>query len=422
MKKKKRRLLLITLFCFLYLPAAQASFWDDLKEGIKEATNEGIKKATESVENVIGNIPGQESTEENTQSQSNHNADVVLVRATQKELKRIGYEVSVDGAYGPGTRKAIMQFESDNGLNVIGNVSPQLLEKLKVTKPETSVVKTTPEVKNKPEATNKANAVSAGGSSGKVERLTESDIQADRSLFIKSGGEMATADSMIAECTKARDPVLRENFITILNAQSNGESADVKAVADMIYSYDSAFENHKPIASNLSCTPHLIEKSYEIFAQSQNQWISVIEERAKPKATQTAPSTPSAASQEEDNASFCELVEGVKRNSAQFNALRKKPKVHEKCSCNWTANEGPLICKPLKPQAAQSTPSTLPTASHKNKNASFCRKITRRINLCGGGACWDAPSIEHTRQRPDVNEKCSCNWSANEGPLICKPL
>jgi hypothetical protein len=256
-----------------------------------------------------------------------------------------------------------MQFESDNGLNVIGNVSPQLLEKLKVTKPETSIVKTTPEVKNKPEATNKTNAVSAGGSSGKVERLTESDIQADRSLFIKSGGQMATADSMIAECTKARDPVLRENFITILNAQSNGESADVKAVADMIYSYDSAFDNHKPIASNLSCTPHLIEKSYEIFAQSQNQWISVIEERAKSQAAQSTPSTPPAAPKEEDIVKFCREV------SKDFNK-----------------------CEDL----------------HKKK---------------GGHTCWGTPYFfDELRQRPDVQEKCSCNWTAGEGPLICEPL
>jgi hypothetical protein len=149
MKKTKRRLLWITLFCFLYLPSVEANFWGDIVKSVEE-----IKEATETVVKEI--IPGQESTEDNAQPPGKHNADVDLVRLTQKELKRIGYEVSVDGAYGPGTRKAILQFESDNGLKVTGNVSPQLLSKLKGAKSEVSVVK------NTPEAAKKTNADSTG--------------------------------------------------------------------------------------------------------------------------------------------------------------------------------------------------------------------------------------------------------------------
>ena len=164
MKKEKRGLLWFALCCFLYLPSAQANFWDDIVDSVEEIT-----EATEAVIEEI--IPGEESTEENAEPPGKHNADVDLVRATQKELKRIGYEVSVDGAYGPGTRKAIMKFESDNGLNVIGNVSPQLLSKLKGAKSEVSIVKNTPEAAKKTDASVET-AVSGNGATSEAQAAT----------------------------------------------------------------------------------------------------------------------------------------------------------------------------------------------------------------------------------------------------------
>ena len=38
------------------------------------------------------------------------NNDKTLVRETQMELKRLGYSIGVDGAYGPNTKKQIIAF------------------------------------------------------------------------------------------------------------------------------------------------------------------------------------------------------------------------------------------------------------------------------------------------------------------------
>ncbi|WP_339717146.1 peptidoglycan-binding domain-containing protein, partial [uncultured Sneathiella sp.] len=56
-----------------------------------------------------------------------------LVMATQEELKRLGYKIGVDGAYGPNTRKQIMAFEQSQSLEPTGDASVELLAKLKET-------------------------------------------------------------------------------------------------------------------------------------------------------------------------------------------------------------------------------------------------------------------------------------------------
>ena len=61
------------------------------------------------------------------------NGNPMLVKMTQTELKRLGYSVSVDGVYGTGTRNAILAYEADNGRQLTGNVSPDLINALKGT-------------------------------------------------------------------------------------------------------------------------------------------------------------------------------------------------------------------------------------------------------------------------------------------------
>ncbi|MFC4270821.1 hypothetical protein GQF03_03735 [Sneathiella chungangensis] len=61
------------------------------------------------------------------------NNDKTLVRETQKELKRLGYSIAVDGAYGPNTKKQIIAFEQSQNLAASGNASAELLATLKAT-------------------------------------------------------------------------------------------------------------------------------------------------------------------------------------------------------------------------------------------------------------------------------------------------
>ena len=61
------------------------------------------------------------------------NDDPVLVKATQKELKRLGYNIGVDGAYGPTTRKRIIAFQQSKNMTATGNASPELLATLEAT-------------------------------------------------------------------------------------------------------------------------------------------------------------------------------------------------------------------------------------------------------------------------------------------------
>lgn len=61
------------------------------------------------------------------------NNNKILVRNIQQELKRLGYKIGVDGAYGPNTKKQIMTFEQSQSLEPSGDASVELLAKLKET-------------------------------------------------------------------------------------------------------------------------------------------------------------------------------------------------------------------------------------------------------------------------------------------------
>src|SRR5690606_6603240 len=47
------------------------------------------------------------------------------VRAWQQRLRELGYELEVDGAYGPQTRDVTIKFQRDRGLTVDGIVGPE---------------------------------------------------------------------------------------------------------------------------------------------------------------------------------------------------------------------------------------------------------------------------------------------------------
>jgi len=102
---------------------------DDTVDSAEKAVYEGGESTTSSTSTTTG--PNTNSSSQTVVAGDNANA--MLVKMAQAELKRLGYPVSVDGVYGNGTRNAILAFEADNGRPLSGNVSPQLINALKST-------------------------------------------------------------------------------------------------------------------------------------------------------------------------------------------------------------------------------------------------------------------------------------------------
>lgn len=153
MKKKCISIILIFTFLTSLTSTSYAGLWDDIKQGERDAEEVfGIIKNffPQGEDDTQGNesptqkdeIPVQKSEptaqKNNPRTQYTYNRDARLVKDVQKELARIGYPVSVDGAYGPGTRKAILQFEADSGRAATGNVSPELVTALRESQPTPS--------------------------------------------------------------------------------------------------------------------------------------------------------------------------------------------------------------------------------------------------------------------------------------------
>ena len=110
---------------------------DDSVDSAEEAVYEGGGTTT-------SNTSAGNSASTNQTAATGDNANAMLVKMTQTELKRLGYSVSVDGVYGTGTRNAILAYEADNGRQLSGNVSPDLINALKNSSQPGSFV-TTPE-------------------------------------------------------------------------------------------------------------------------------------------------------------------------------------------------------------------------------------------------------------------------------------
>ena len=143
---------LITLsvvFVFLVPQVSAESLFDKIKKKVDDTIAKQEAKADQKIDQKIDETvdsaekavyEGETSTAKtNTGAGASYSQTVVtgdngnpmLVKMTQTELKRLGYSVSVDGAYGPGTRNAILAYEADSGRPLTGNVSPDLVNALK---------------------------------------------------------------------------------------------------------------------------------------------------------------------------------------------------------------------------------------------------------------------------------------------------
>lgn len=52
------------------------------------------------------------------------------VKQYQNKLKQLGYDIDIDGVYGPQTKSVVMNFQRDNYLKIDGIVGPKTWEKL----------------------------------------------------------------------------------------------------------------------------------------------------------------------------------------------------------------------------------------------------------------------------------------------------
>ena len=54
-----------------------------------------------------------------------------MIASVQAELQRLGYNPGgVDGSFGPRTRRALIDFQQDNGLPVTGEIDEETLSAL----------------------------------------------------------------------------------------------------------------------------------------------------------------------------------------------------------------------------------------------------------------------------------------------------
>lgn len=117
----------------LLMPApAQAQWLDKLKD-LGDAVGDAVEGAIDDA--TKGGTPQEtpQASPSPQQAPANFNADKIMTKDVQSHLKRLGYPVSVDGVYGPGTRSAIVQFEQSRGLPATGNVTPMLVTRLQST-------------------------------------------------------------------------------------------------------------------------------------------------------------------------------------------------------------------------------------------------------------------------------------------------
>jgi peptidoglycan hydrolase-like protein with peptidoglycan-binding domain len=155
------------------------------------------------------------------------NANAMLVKMTQTELKRLGYSVSVDGVYGSGTRNAILTYEADSGRQLTGNVSPELVNALKGT--------------------------SKSGSTGKS---TTKTTQTASQVAVGETSKREKAQKLLSECQAKADN--SGVFFYCLNTCNQVLSAPSEAVGTYLYqceaSHKAAFQQAAKIA-NASANP-----------------------------------------------------------------------------------------------------------------------------------------------------------------------
>ena len=114
----------------LLTPTVSQAQWLDKLNDVKRAV-EGATDDVTKGQSTQPSAPSPSQAQPQQQQQpTGFNSDRQLTEEVQRQLRRLGYPVGVDGVYGPGTRAAIMAFEQSNDMQVTGNVTPQLVLKL----------------------------------------------------------------------------------------------------------------------------------------------------------------------------------------------------------------------------------------------------------------------------------------------------
>lgn len=125
--------LLAVFFLQLVASPAQAGFLDNVINSAKQAAG---KIVDESISNKSEDQPAEKSHPAQQSSAKSAVYDPNLVKQIQQGLNQLGYNTGApDGIYGPGTRKAIEAFQTNQHISVDGQPSAALLAKIEATQP-----------------------------------------------------------------------------------------------------------------------------------------------------------------------------------------------------------------------------------------------------------------------------------------------
>jgi peptidoglycan hydrolase-like protein with peptidoglycan-binding domain len=167
---------------------------DDVQKGVVDAIDDVSKELDNTTDTENEPNKEEENNSKNTVTTSepakpaaapNHNADKQLVLSAQQELKRLGYKISVDGAYGPGTQKTIQQFQKAQNIQQTGNVSPDLVATLKSTPSPAKAADTQ-------KATEPAKTVAAPSTAAKTVAVTKEPAKKEKGFITKDGVRVFT--------------------------------------------------------------------------------------------------------------------------------------------------------------------------------------------------------------------------------------
>ena len=111
-----------TIYVSLFSTSADAQFKDFLNK---------LGKDLESVIEGKGRSSDNTYYDDQTSRSPSNTSNQMLILEAQKELQRLGYDVIADGKYGPGTRRAIIQFERSTGRQTFGKITPEIVGALK---------------------------------------------------------------------------------------------------------------------------------------------------------------------------------------------------------------------------------------------------------------------------------------------------
>lgn len=204
------------------------------------------------------------------------------VKSAQTELKRLDYNVGVDGAYGPNTKKVIMTFQSTHGLPVDGVVTPALVTALKAA--PTPVTIATSEPQKPPAEPQKAALIKIDDTptppkTEKVVKIaaTETYVEKDKATLMATlspVGKMAfenceSLDSLLYSCSCVGEKVNE----MVPDVQKNWLAQIDKEIKFM----ENAIENlkarpaSKPLEARIQHYNMMIDRSRKKYASVHNR-------------------------------------------------------------------------------------------------------------------------------------------------------